>query len=33
LFGLRMPQLASVEPLRIARTAETPPVPAEVLWE
>ena len=33
LFGLRMPQLASVEPLRFARTEATPPVPAEVLWQ
>jgi DNA-binding NtrC family response regulator len=32
LFGLRMPHLASVEPLKIARTPATPPVPSEVLW-
>jgi len=32
LFGLRMPQLASVEPLKFAKNAPTPPVPSEVLW-
>jgi DNA-binding NtrC family response regulator len=32
LFGLRMPHLASVEPLKFARTPATPPVPSEVLW-
>jgi CheY-like chemotaxis protein len=33
LFGLRMPQLASIEPLKFAKTAATPPVPSEVLWQ
>ncbi len=33
LFGLRMPQLASVEPLKFARTAATPPVPAAAPWQ
>jgi len=32
LFGLRMPQLANVEPLKFSKTAATPPVPSEVLW-
>jgi DNA-binding NtrC family response regulator len=32
LFGLRMPHLASVEPLKFARTPATPPVPSEALW-
>lgn len=32
LFGLRMPQLAAIEPMKIARKLETPNVPAEVRW-
>ena len=32
LFGLRMPHLASIEPLKLGRTAATPSVPAEISW-
>jgi len=32
LFGLRMPQLAGIEPMKFARALPTPNVPVEVEW-
>jgi len=32
LFGLRMPLLAGIAPMKLARKLETPSVPAEVHW-
>jgi CheY-like chemotaxis protein len=32
LFGLRMPQLAGIEPMKSARTLPTPSAPVEVQW-
>ena len=32
LFGLRLPQLSRIEPMKFARTLPTPVAPAEVQW-
>ena len=32
LFGLRMPQLAGIEPMKLARALPTPSAPVEVQW-
>jgi CheY-like chemotaxis protein len=32
LFGLRMPQLAGIEPMKLARAVATPNAPVEVQW-